>query len=277
MEASTLTAEARHRSNVTISGQPSPAPAIVFLHGLGSDQTSWRRLAPAFESRYQVVLLDLIGAGKSDVASYDYARYGSLHAHADDLLAVLHELNLYDVVFVGHSISSMIGVLAAIKEPKRFGRLVLLAPSPRFVNAEGYKGGFEQKDIQELLAAMEANYHGWSEGVAALMTDANRPELVMELTNSFFQTQPSIAQHFARVTFFADHRADLPFLTTPTLILQCAHDVVAPVAVGTYLQENLVDSQLVVIDTPGHSAHLTAPKEVLHEIEQFLQVAPVFA
>jgi sigma-B regulation protein RsbQ len=267
---------AQYRSNVTVSGQPSPAPAIVFLHGLGADQTSWRRLAPTFEDRYQVVLLDLIGAGKSDVASYDYAKYGSLAAHADDLLAVLHELNLFDVVFVGHSISSMIGVLAAVKEPARFGRLVLLAPSPRFVNAEGYQGGFEQKDIQELLAAMEANYHGWSEGVAALMTDANRPELVMELSNSFFQTQPAIAQHFARVTFYSDHRADLPFLTTPALILQCAHDAIAPVAVGTYLHENLPDSQLVVIDTPGHSAHLTAPQETLHEIEKFLQVDRVF-
>ena len=277
MNSSTRSATALFRSNVVLLGQPSPAPAIVFLHGLGSDQTSWRRLTPAFEDRYQVVLLDLVGAGKSDTASYDYAKYGSLHAHADDLLAVLHELDLHEVVFVGHSISSMIGVLAAIKEPKRFGRLVLLAPSPRFVNAEGYQGGFEQKDIQELLSAMEANYHGWSEGVSALMTDANKPELVLELSNSFFQTNPTIAQHFARVTFYSDHRADLPFLTTPTLILQCAHDVIAPVAVGTYLHENLADSQLVLIDTPGHSAHLTAPQETLHEIEKFLQVAPVFA
>lgn len=277
MESHSTPISALRRSNVTISGQPSPAPAILFLHGLGADQTSWRRVAPTFEDRYQVILLDLVGAGKSDVASYDYARYGSLSAHADDLLAVLHELDLQEVVFVGHSISSMIGVLAAIKEPRRFGRLVLLAPSPRFVNAEGYRGGFEQKDIQELLTAMEANYHGWSEGIAPLMTDANRPELVMELTNSFFQTNPSIAQHFARVTFYSDHREDLPFLTTPTLILQCAHDVIAPVAVGTYLQENLADSQLVIIDTPGHSAHLTAPADVVQEIEQFLQLAPVFA
>jgi sigma-B regulation protein RsbQ len=268
---------ALRRSNVTITGQASPAPAIVFLHGLGSDQTSWRRLAPAFEDRYQVLLLDLVGAGQSDVTAYDYAKYGSLHAHADDLLAVLHELNLFDVVFVGHSISSMIGVLAAIKEPKRFGRLVLLAPSPRFVNAEGYKGGFEQKDIQELLAAMEGNYHGWSQGIAPVMVGAENPELVLELTNSFLQTQPAIAQHFARVTFFSDHRADLPFLTTPTLILQCAHDVIAPLAVGNYINESLADSQLVVIDTPGHSAHLSAPEDTLHEIEKFLQTAPVFA
>ena len=272
----TPTSSALRRSNVTSTGQASPAPAIVFLHGLGADQTSWRRLAPAFEDRYRVLLLDLVGAGKSDLAAYDYAKYASLHAHADDLLAVLRELELQNVVFVGHSISSMIGVLAAIKEPQRFGRLVLLSPSPRFINAEGYKGGFEQKDIQELLNAMENNYHGWSQGIAPLMVGAENPELAMELTNSFFQTQPAIAQHFARVTFLSDHRADLPFLTTPALILQCAHDVIAPVAVGTYLLENLADSQLVVIDTPGHSAHLTAPGAVIREIEHFLQVAPVF-
>ncbi|RZK97587.1 MAG: alpha/beta hydrolase, partial [Hymenobacter sp.] len=193
MSSSAFSASALRRSNVTLSGQASPAPAIVFLHGLGSDQTSWRRLAPAFEDRYQVLLLDLVGAGQSDAAAYDYAKYGSLHAHADDLLAVLHELNLFDVVFVGHSISSMIGVLAAIKEPKRFGQLVLLAPSPRFVNDEGYRGGFEQKDIQELLAAMEGDYHGWSHGIAPLMVGA-KTELILELTNSFLQTQPAIAQ-----------------------------------------------------------------------------------
>jgi sigma-B regulation protein RsbQ len=275
--APTQTSSALRRSNVTSTGQASPAPAIVFLHGLGSDQTSWRRLAPAFEDRYQVLLLDLVGAGQSDRSAYDYAKYGSLHAHADDLLAVLHELDLYDVIFVGHSISSIIGVLAAIKEPKRFGRLVLLSPSPRFTNADGYKGGFEPKDIQELLNAMEHNYHGWAQGIAPVMVGAENSELAMELTNSFFQTHPAIAQHFARVTFLSDHRADLPFLTTPTLILQCAHDVIAPLAVGNYMNENLADSQLVAIDTSGHSAHLSAPQETLREIEKFLQTAPVYA
>ena len=274
---SPTTTAAQRRSNVTISGLASPAPAIVFLHGLGADQTSWQRLAPAFEDRYQVVLLDLVGAGKSDSAAYDYARYGSLQAHADDLLAVLQELELHEVVFVGHSISSMIGVLAAIKQPERFARLVLVAPSPRFVNEDGYTGGFEQQDINELLAAMENNYHGWSQGMAPLMTGADNPELVMELTNSFFQTNPTIAQHFARVIFYSDHRADLPFLSTPALILQCAHDVIAPLAVGTYLHESLVDSQLVVIDTPGHSPHLSAPDATLHAMEKFLNLVSACA
>ncbi|MGI4734391.1 MAG: alpha/beta fold hydrolase [Janthinobacterium lividum] len=265
------------RSNVTVSGVSSPAPAIVFLHGLGSDQSCWRLLAPAFEDHHQVVLLDLAGAGKLDAAAYNYAKYGSLRAHADDLLAVLHELGLHDVVFVGHSVSAMIGVLAAIKEPAGFGRLVLLAPSPRFANAESYAGGFEQKDINELLAAIENSYHGWSQGMAPLMVGADSPDLIMELTNSFFQTNSTIAKHFARVTFTLDHRADLPLLTTPTLILQCTHDVIAPLAVGNYIHEALADSQLVVIDTPGHSAHLTAPNETLPEMEKFLRLVSACA
>jgi sigma-B regulation protein RsbQ len=258
------------RSNVTISGASSPAPAIVFLHGLGADQTSWRLLAPAFEDRYQVILLDLVGAGKLDTAAYDFAKYGSLHAHADDLLAVLHELDLHNVVFVGHSVSSIIGILAAIKEPARFGRLVLLAPSPRFAHAEGYVGSFAQKDIDELLAAMESNYHDWAQGLAPAIVGVDNPELIREITDSFLHGNLNIAKHFARVTFSIDHRADLPLLTTPTLLLQCAHDVISPPAAGKYMHEALANSQLAVIDTPGHSAHLTAPSQTLHEIEKFL-------
>ena len=274
---STTSTDILRRSNVTLTGQTGDAPAIVFLHGLGSDQSSWRLLAPAFEDRYQVVCLDLIGAGKSDPAAYDYARYGSLRAHAADLLAVLRELNLDNVVFVGHSVSSIIGVLAAIEEPARFGRLVLLSPSPRFVNAKGYAGGFEQKDISELLAAMEQDYNGWVQGISPVMMGASNHELIMELTNSFLQTNPAVAQHFARVTFLADHRADLPLLTTPTLLLQCAHDVIAPLSVGIYLNEHLAGSQLTIIDTPGHCAQLTAPDQTLAAIEDFLEIAAMYA
>ena len=269
----TTTPTVLRRSNVTLSGATGAAPTIVFLHGLGSDQSSWRLLAPAFEDRYQVVLLDLVGAGQSDASAYDYAKYGSLQAHADDLLAVLHELDVHNVVFVGHSVSSIIGILAAIKAPGRFGRLVLLAPSPRFVNEDGYAGGFEKKDISELLTAMEQDYKGWAAGMAPVMMGKQNNALIMELTNSFLQTNPAIAQHFARVTFFADHREDLPLLATPVLLLQCAHDVIAPLAVGTYLHEHLPGSQLVVIDTPGHCAHLTAPAQTLNEIEDFLDIA----
>ena len=272
-----LVTSASKRSNVTVSGTSGAAPAIVFLHGLGSDQSCWRQLAPAFEDRYQVVLLDLVGAGQSDASAYDYVRHGSLRAHADDLLEVLHELELTDVVFVGHSVSSLIGILAAVKEPARFGRLVLLAPSPRFVNEKGYAGGFEKQDVSELLTAMEQDYQGWAAGIAPVMLGKQNHSLIMELTNSFLQTNPDIARHFARVTFLADHRDDLPLLATPVLLLQCAHDVLAPLAVGTYLHEHLPNSQLVVIDTPGHCAHLTAPAQTLSEIEEFLTIAQLVA
>ncbi len=274
---SATTTSALTRSNVTVSGLTDAAPTIVFLHGLGSDQSCWRLLAPAFEDRYQVVRLDLVGAGQSDTTAYNYAKHGSLRGHADDLLDVLRELNVQDAVFVGHSVSSIIGILAAVKEPARFGRLVLLAPSPRFVNEGNYAGGFEQKDISELLTAMEQDYQGWAAGMAPVMMGKQNNALIMELTNSFLQTNPAIAQHFARVTFFADHRADLPLLATPVLILQCAHDVIAPLAVGTYLNEHLPNSQLVVIDTPGHCAHLTAPSQTLNEIEDFLDIAKLVA
>ncbi|TPG62366.1 alpha/beta fold hydrolase [Hymenobacter nivis] len=262
--------DAAQRSHVTVTGAGPGAPAIVFLHGLGADQGTWRLLAPAFEDDYQVVRLDLVGAGQADADAYDRVRHGSLRGHADDLLAVLRELDLRDVVFVGHSVSSMIGVLAAIKEPARFGRLVLLAPSPRFVSADGYAGAFAQADMDELLAAMDGNFPGWVDGVAPLMVGRDQPELTMELTNSFLQTNPELARHFARVTFLCDHRLDLPFLTTPTLILQCARDVIAPLAVGHYLHEQLSDSQLGIIDTPGHCAHLTAPADTLAAIRRFL-------
>lgn len=269
MKSSSTTTTALERNNVTVSGAGSQA--IVFLHGLGSDQSHWRLIVPHFEDRYQVVLLDLVGAGQSDTSAYNHARYGSLAGHADDLLNVMSELALHDAIFVGHSVGSMIGVLAAIREPQRFAKLVLISPSPRFINEKGYMGGFEQKDINELLLAMESNYNGWSEAIAPVMMGDDYPELVMELSNSFMRTNPSIAQHFARVTFFSDTRPDLHFLNTPTLIIQSKHDVIAPLAVGQYLNEQLPDSQLKVIDTKGHCPQLTASQETLAALDKFIQ------
>ena len=267
-----VSTSAVRRGHATVTGAGPGAPAIVFSHGLGASQRDWRLLAPAFEPRYRVVRFDLVGAGESDPTAYDYARHGSLNGHADDLLDLLRELRLNDVVFVGHSVSSMIGVLAAIKEPARFARLVLLAPSPRFINDRDYCGGFEQADVDELLATMENNYHGWAGGLAATLLP-DQHDLVAELTNSFVNTNPELARHFARVTFLCDHRLDLPLLATPTLILQGARDAVAPLAVGRYLHEQLPDSQLRIIDTAGHCAHLTAPRATLAAIAAFLPAA----
>jgi sigma-B regulation protein RsbQ len=260
------------RSNVTISGASGPGrQTVVLLHGLGGDQTMWRLLAPAFEDRYQVVLLDLIGAGKSDLSAYSEATHSTLDGHATDLLGVLSALALHDTIFVGHSVSAMIGVLAAVREPERFAKMVLISPSPRFINEVDYAGGFEQKDINELLAAMEGDYLGWSHGFApVMMGQRESPELVMELTNSFVRTNPEIAKHFARVTFFSDTRAELDFLAIPTLIIQSAHDVIAPLAVGHYINEQLADSRMVVIETGGHCPHLSAPQETLSAMDKFL-------
>ena len=244
---------------------------MVFVHGFGCDQRMWRQVAPAFEPNYQVILLDLVGAGQSDLKVYDPARYSSLDAHAADVLAVLRELELREVILVGHSVSAMIAVLAAIEEPNRFHRLVLVAPSPRYLNDAGYTGGFEQADIEELLAAMNDNYLGWSGAITpVIMGHPDHPELAAELNNSFCSTDPTIARHFARVTFLSDNRADLPLVRTPSLILQSASDALAPLAVGTYMQRYLPSSHLVVLDTSGHCPHLSAPAATIAAISHFL-------
>lgn len=261
------------RSNVVVSGASGPnTPALVFLHGLGADQASWRLLVPHYEADYQVIQLDLVGAGGSNLNQYSRERHGELAGHADDLLDVLRTLALYDVVFVGHSVGAMIGVIAAVREPQRFKKMVLISPSPRFINEQGYAGGFEQKDITELLAAMEADYHGWSQGISPVMMGVDEsPELVMELTNSFVRTNPEIARHFARVTFLSDTRAELAFLRSPTLVIQSAHDVIAPLAVGHYINEQLTDSRIVVVETGGHCPHLSAPQQTQAAIDAFLK------
>jgi sigma-B regulation protein RsbQ len=261
------------RSNVTIAGISGPGTqTIIFLHGLGGDQSNWRLITPGFKDRYQVVLLDLIGAGKSDLAAYKPdTTHSTLDGHATDLLGVMSALALHDVVFVGHSVAAMIGVIAAAREPQRFAKMVLVSPSPRFINESGYAGGFEQQDINELLAAMEADYSSWAQGFSPMMMSSHeRPELVMELTNSFVRTNPEIAKHFARVTFFSDTRTELDFLTIPTLILQSAHDVIAPLAVSHYINEQLADSRMVVVETGGHCPHLSAPQETLSAMDDFL-------
>ena len=249
---------------------------MVFLHGLGADQASWRLLVPHFEPAYQIIKLDLVGSGGSQLSHYNHERHGNLAGHADDLLDVLRTLALHNVVFVGHSVGAMIGVIAAVREPQRFRKMVLISPSPRFINEKGYVGGFEQKDINELLAAMDADYHGWSRSISPVMMGAEESsELVMELTNSFVRTNPEIARHFARITFLSDTRAELGFLTRPTLVVQSAHDVIAPLAVGHYLNEQLADSRIAVIETGGHCPHLSAPQQTLAAINGFLHAEAI--
>lgn len=246
---------------------------MIFAHGFGCDQTAWRLVAPAFEADYRVILFDQVGAGGSESSAYSRAKYGTLNGYVEDLLDICRELDLRDVVFVGHSVSAMIGVLAAIQEPERFDRLVLVAPSPRYIHDTDYVGGFTRTDIEGLLELLDSNHMAWSSMIApTIMGNPDRPELGAELTASFCRTNPEIARHFARVTFLSDNRADLPKLRRPSLILQCAQDVIAPAAVGDYLHRHLSGSQLVQLQATGHCPNLSAPEETAAAIRSFLQV-----
>jgi sigma-B regulation protein RsbQ len=247
---------------------------MLFAHGFGCDQNMWRFVAPAFEERYRVVLFDHVGAGGSDLDAYDRAKYSSLTGYANDLVEICRELELRDVVFVGHSVSAMMGVLAAAEEPDLFDRLVLVGPSPRYLDDEAYVGGFSRDDIDGLLDSLESNYLGWSAAMApAIMGNADRPELGAELTESFCRTDPQIAKLFARTTFLSDNRDDLGRADVPTLVLQCQDDVIAPLAVGEFVQRELPNAELVVLDATGHCPNLSAPEETIAAIKSFLASA----
>jgi sigma-B regulation protein RsbQ len=258
------------RNRVRVSGVPEGRP-ILFAHGFGCDQGMWRFVAPDFEVDHRVVLFDHVGSGASDLAAYDRDKYGSLQGYAADVVEICRDLGLSDVVFVGHSVSAMIGVLALRQAPELFGALVMVGPSPRYVDDVGYVGGFSRDDIGGLLDALDANHLGWSAQMAPLiMGNPDRPELGQELTNSFCRTAPDIARHFARVTFLSDNRADLPAVTVPTLVLQCSDDVIAPEAVGRYVHESIPGSTFTKLAATGHCPNLSAPEETTAAIRAFL-------
>ncbi len=260
---------ALRRNNVKVSGH-GPKP-MVFAHGFGCDQHMWRYVAPAFEDEYRVVLFDYVGAGGSDLSAYDPCRYGSLDGYATDVLEICEELNLADVTFVGHSVSAMIGVLAAARAPALFAALVLIGPSPRYMDDDEYEGGFTSAEIEGLLVTLDDNYLAWSHAMApAIMGNADRPELAAELAASFCRMDPNIAKAFARVTFLSDNRADLKRVCIPSLILQCSSDVIAPHGVGAYVHRHLAGSELTVLKATGHCPNLSAPEETAAAIAAFL-------
>lgn len=257
------------RFNVKISG--SGDRTIIFAHGFGCDQSMWRFVAPAFEKDFRVVLFDLAGSGGSDSSDYTSARYNSLDAYAMDVVQIASALELRDAIFVGHSVSAMIGVLASNRSPGAFSRLVLVGPSPRYINDGPYVGGFEKTDIDDLLESLSNNYLGWSSVMApVIMGNKDRPELGEELTNSFCQMNPEIAKNFARVTFLSDNRADLKKVSAKALILQCADDRIAPSAVGEFVHTQIPGSQIVHLKATGHCPNLSAPEETTAAIKAFV-------
>lgn len=257
------------RNNVRVFGRGSQP--IVFAHGFGCDQNMWRFITPAFEDNYKIILFDYVGHGHSDRSAYNPDRYASLEGFAQDVLEICAALQLQGAIFVGHSVSSMIGMLAAIAEPRYFSKLIMVGPSPCYLNGNGYLGGFERKDIEGLLETMEKNYIGWANFLApGIMANPGRPELGQELTDSFCSTDPVVARQFAEVTFFSDNRKDLNKLSLPSLIMQCSEDIIAPLQVGEYLAHHLPHSTLRVLKATGHCPHMSAPEETIAVIHDYL-------
>lgn len=245
----------------------------MFGHGFGCDQNMWRFVTPAFQQHYKIVLFDHVGAGNSDLAAYDTVKYNTLHGYATDILEIIDTLDLQDVIFVGHSVSAMMGVLSAIKTPALFSKLILIGPSPCYINDKNYIGGFDRADILSMLAYMEHDYTLWADTFAPLiMGNPDKPSLGEELIESFCNTDPDIARHFAHVTFLSDNRQDLPKLQTEALIMQCADDVIAPEEVGNYVHKAIKNSTLVHLKATGHCPNLSAPLEVIDTMENYLQV-----
>jgi sigma-B regulation protein RsbQ len=257
------------RNNVLLTGREDK-PVMMLANGFGCDQNMWRLVAPALAEDFRIVLFDHVGSGQAEPAAWEPERYASLDGYVDDILRICHSLELNDVVFVGHSVSAMMGVLAAIAEPERFRQLILIGPSPRYIDDAAYRGGFSKSDIDELLESLESNYLGWSAAMApVIMGNPDRPELGQELTNSFCRTDPQAARVFARTTFLSDNRADLARVTVPTLILQCSSDVIAPREVGAYVHAQIPDSTLVTLQATGHCPHLSAPAATIAAIRSF--------
>ena len=262
--------DVRARNNVVVTGRRD-GPVVMLSHGFGCDQNMWRFVTPAFEDEYRVVLFDHVGAGQSDLSAYNRAKYDSLQGYAKDVLEICRELGLTRAIFVGHSVAAMIGVLAAVQEPDRFEKLVLVGPSPRYIDEDGYRGGFSREDIEGLLDSLDSNYLGWSAAMApVIMDNPDRPELGEELANSFCRTDPEIQKQFARATFLSDNRDDLARVAVPTLVLQCADDVIAPTVVGEYVSSRIPDGRLVQLEATGHCPNLSSPRETVVAIQEFL-------
>jgi sigma-B regulation protein RsbQ len=261
--------ELQKRNNVIIKGNGENV--LLFAHGYGCDQNMWRFVYPEFQDDYRIVLFDHVGSGKSDWNAYNQQKYSNLQGYADDIIEICENFHLEKVILVAHSVSAMIALLAAKKNPSLFNNIIMIGPSPRYLNDTDYYGGFSEKDILEMVDTLDSNYLGWSSAITpVIMGNPDKPELAKELENSFCQHDPAIAKHFARVTFLGDNRKDLLELKTPTLVLQCSKDIIAPMQVGEYVHKNIPNSELIVLEATGHCPHMTHPKETIEIIKKYL-------
>ncbi len=257
------------RNNVVLSGIDSHP--LLFAHGYGCDQNMWRLVAPAFADDHRIVLFDHVGAGRSDARAYEPTKYATLDGYVADVLEICDQLALKDVVYVGHSVSAMIGMLAAIRRPDLFKSLILVGPSACYIDEDGYRGGFSREDIDELIDQLDSNYLGWSRSITpVIMANPERPELARELSESFCRTDPTIAKAFARVTFLSDNRGDLDLVRLPTLVMQCSQDALAPESAGRFVHDRVQGSEFVHLKAKGHCPHLSAPEETIAVMRRYL-------
>lgn len=257
-----------HRNNVTIKGKGENV--MLFAHGFGCSQEAWKRITHAFEDDYKLILFDYVGAGKSDISAYDKSKYSTLDGYAQDILEICHELNIKDAIFVGHSVSAMIGALASIKYPAIFKKLIFIAPSACYLNSNGYIGGFEQEDMDALFEIMDDDFIRWAKLMSPqIMGNPDMPELASEMENNFCSTDREIVKDFARVTFLSDNRKDLPNIPVESLTLQCSEDIIAPLETGKYIYEHAPNNTMVILKATGHSPQMSAPEETIAEIKAF--------
>jgi sigma-B regulation protein RsbQ len=257
------------RNNVIVKWKGEKV--MLFAHGFGCDQNAWRRITDAFADDFKLILIDYVGAGKSDIEAYDKTKYSTLDGYINDILEICYELKVTDAIFVGHSVSCMIGALASIKEPEVFKKLIFIGPSPCYINCDGYTGGFDKEDLDFLFEVMDDDYIKWSKAMAPkIMGDKHQPELGDELSDSFCSIDPEVAKAFAHVTFTSDNRADLPKIPVESLTLQCSEDIIAPMEVGEYIKANTPNNTLKILNATGHCPHMSAPEETIAAIRSFI-------
>lgn len=259
------------KNNVNIKGDPYAKETIIFGHGFGTDQTAWHTVADAFKNDYRIILYDNVGGGNALPEAYSPNKYNDLFSYADDLIDICDALDIKDAIMVAHSVSGMISVLASLKKPQCFKKLVLVGASPRYRNDEGYIGGFDQSDLDGLYQAMDTNYFAWVSGFSSMaMANPDRPELALSFANTLSAIRPDIAQAVSRVIFQSDHRSVLADLDKSTLIIQSKEDIAVPLQVAEYLDRNIRNSKMVVVNATGHFPHISAPTEIINAIKEFL-------